>query len=138
MEVFSKQRSRRYCNMDALHGRYLNGWRKSLTTTTQECCEQYWRRHPTKQQLYGHLPTITKTGHCWRSRSRNELIRDVLLWTHSHGQARAGRPARTYLQQLCEDTGCSRKRWTIGSGGETGSGISVLMAWQDDDDPIYP
>ena len=28
----------------------------------------------------------------------------VLLWTPSHGQAKAGRPARTYIQQLCEDT----------------------------------
>ena len=27
-----------------------------------------------------------------------------------------------------------RKRWTIGRGGESGSGISVLMAWLDDDD----
>ena len=23
------------------------------------------------------------------------------------GQAKAGRPARTYIQQLCEDTGCN-------------------------------
>ena len=23
-----------------------------------------------------------------------------------HGRAKAGRPARTYIQQLCEDTGC--------------------------------
>ena len=43
-------------------------------------------------------------GHCWRS--RDELIRDVLLWTPIHGRAKAGRPARTYIQQLCEDTGC--------------------------------
>ena len=87
-----------------------------------------WRQHPTKQQLYGHLPPITKTiqirrtrhaGHCWRS--RDELISDVLLWTPSHGRAKGGRPARTYIQQLCEDTGCSpedlpeamndRERW---------------------------
>ena len=73
-----------------------------------------WRQHPTKQQLYGYLPPITKTikvrrtrhaGHCWRS--GDELISDFLRWTPSHGQARAGRPARTYIQQLCEDTGCS-------------------------------
>ena len=32
---------------------------------------------------------------------------DVLLWTPSHGRAKAGRPARTYIQQLCADTGCS-------------------------------
>ena len=72
-----------------------------------------WRQHPTRHQLYGHLPPITKTiqvrrarhaGPCWRS--RDELIRDVLLWTPTHGRAKAGRPARTYIQQLCEDTGC--------------------------------
>ena len=72
------------------------------------------RQHTTKPQLYGHLSPITKTikviwtrhaGHCWRS--RDELIRDVLQWTPSHGRAKAGRPARTYLQQLCEDTGCN-------------------------------
>ena len=60
------------------------------------------------------FPPITKTiqarrtrhaGHCWRS--RDELISDVLLWTPAYGQAKAGRPARTYIQQLCEDTGCS-------------------------------
>ena len=40
-----------------------------------------WRQHPTRHQLYGHLPPITKTiqvrrtrhvGHCWRS--RDELM----------------------------------------------------------------
>ena len=71
------------------------------------------RQHPTKHQLYGHLPPITKTiqirrtrhaGHCWRS--RDELISDVLLWAPTYGRAKAGRPARTYIQQLGEDTGC--------------------------------
>ena len=28
------------------------------------------------------------------------------LWTPTHGCAKTGRPARTYIQQLCEDTGC--------------------------------
>ena len=59
-----------------------------------------WRQHSTKQQLYGHLPPITKTiqvwrtrhaGHCWRS--KDELISDVLLWTPSHVRAKARRPA---------------------------------------------
>ena len=76
-------------------------------------CTKSWQQHPTRHQLYGHLPPITKTiqvrrtrhaGHCWRS--RDELIRDVLLWIPTHGRAKAGRPARTYIQQLCEDTGC--------------------------------
>ena len=30
----------------------------------------------------------------------------VLLWIPTHSRAKAGRPARTYIQQLCEDTGC--------------------------------
>ena len=73
-----------------------------------------WRQYPTRLQLYGHLPPITKTiqvrrtrhaGHCWRS--KDELISDVLLWTPTYGCARVGQPARTYIQQLCEDTGCN-------------------------------
>ena len=44
-------------------------------------------------------------GHCWRS--RDKLISGVLLWTPTYGRAKAGQPARTYIQQLCEDTGCS-------------------------------
>ena len=73
-----------------------------------------WGQHPARHQLYGHLLPITKTiqfrrtrhaGHCWRS--RDELISDVLLWTPSYDRAKAGQPARTYIQQLCEDTGCS-------------------------------
>ena len=73
-----------------------------------------WRQHPTRRQLYGHLPPITKTiqvrrirhaGHCWRS--KDELISDVLLWTPTYGRAKAGRPAQTFIQQLCDDTGCN-------------------------------
>ena len=72
------------------------------------------RQHPTRYQLYGHLPPITKTiqarrtrhaGHCWKS--KDELISDVLLWTFIYGRVKAGRPARTYVEQLCEDTECS-------------------------------
>ena len=70
-----------------------------------------WRQHTIKQQLYGHLLPITKTiqvkrtRHCWRS--KDELISDVLHWTPSHGRAKAGWPVKTYIQQLCSDTGCN-------------------------------
>ena len=37
----------------------------------------------------------------------HELISDILLWTPSHGRAKAGRPARTYIRQVCADTECS-------------------------------
>ena len=67
-----------------------------------------------RHQLYGHLPPITKTiqvrriwhaGQC--RRSRDELKSNVLLWIPTYGRAKAGRPARTYIQQLCDDTECS-------------------------------
>ena len=69
-----------------------------------------------------------------------EPISDVLLWTPTYGQAKAGQPAQTYIQQLCEDMGCSpddmpeamndRDKWR-------GSEISVLAARHDDDDDDY-
>ena len=89
-----------------LDGNYTRMLRAILNTS--------WRQNPTKQQLYGHLPPTTKTikvrrtrhaGHSWRS--REELISDVLLWAPSHSREKSGRLARTYVQQLCEDTGCS-------------------------------
>ena len=96
-----------------------------------------WRQHPTKQQLYGYLPPITKTiqvrrtrhaGYCWRS--RDELIRDVLLWTPSHGRAKAGRPARTYIQQLCANMGCNPEDLpeAMDDRGGWWERISMLMA----------
>ena len=86
----------------------------NYTRMLQAILNKSWRLHSRKKQLYGHLPPIKKTikirrtryaGHYWRS--RDDLIRDVLLWRPSHGLAKAGRPARTYIQQLCADTGCS-------------------------------
>ena len=75
-----------------------------------------WRQHPTRHQLYGHLLPITKTIQVRRTRHAGH-------WTPTHGRAKAGRPARTYIQQLCEDTGCSpedlpeamndRKKWRV-------------------------
>ena len=85
----------------------------NYTRMLRAILNKFWRQHPTRHQLYGHLPPITKTiqvrrtrhaGHCWRS--RDELISDVLKWTPTYGRAKAGRPARTYIQQLCEHTGC--------------------------------
>ena len=105
-----------------------------------------WQQHPTRRQLYDHLPPIMKTiqarqtrhaGHCWRS--KDEIVSDVLLWTPAYGQSKAGRPARTFIQQLCDDMGSNpedlpkamndRETWR-----ERGSGISVLAARHDDDD----
>ena len=88
--------------------------RRQLHKNAASNIEKVLAATPTRHQLYGHLPPITKTiqvrqtrhaGQCWRS--RDELISDVLLWTPTYGRAKAGQPAWTYIQQLCEDTGCS-------------------------------
>ena len=104
-----------------------------------------WRQNPTRYQLYGHLPPITKTiqvrrtrqtGHWWKS--KDELISDVLLWTpHMAKQKQDDLLEHTYssyvrIRDVALKT-CLR-RWTIGRSGERGSGISVLAARHDDDD----
>ena len=103
--------------MDALLGRWLNGWRSStaiIQRMLRAILNRSWQQHPTRCQLYVHQPPITKTiearrtrhaGHCWRS--KDEIVSDVLLWTPTYGQSKAGRPARTFIQQLCDDTGCN-------------------------------
>ena len=104
-----------------------------------------WRQHPTRHQLYGRLPPITKTikirrtrhpGNCWWS--RDKLISDVLLWTlymdeqrqdvHLESTNSCSVPIRDVALTIY------RKQWTIGRCGERESGISVLIVRQDDDD----
>ena len=86
----------------------------NCTRMLRSILSKSWWQHPKRHQLYGYLPPITKTilvrrtrhaEHCWRS--KDEVISDVLLWTPTYGRRKAGRPARTYIQQLCEDTRCS-------------------------------
>ena len=86
----------------------------NYTRTLRAILNKSWRQHFTRHQLYDYLPPITNTIHVRRSRhaghygvSRDKLISDVLLWIPTYSRAKAGRPARTYLQQLCEDTRCS-------------------------------
>ena len=50
------------------------------------------------------LQAISHAGPCWRR--RDELISNILLWTPSHRRAKVGRPARTYISQLCAYTEC--------------------------------
>ena len=94
-----------------MYGENLDG---NYTRMLRAILNKSWRQHSTKQQLYGHLPPITKNiqvrrtrhaGHRWRI--KDELISDILLWTPSHGHATAGRTARTYIQQFWADIGCS-------------------------------
>ena len=117
---------------EKLDGNYTRNLRTVLNKS--------WQQHPTRHQLYGHLPPISKTikarrtrhaGHCWRS--KDEILSDVLLWIPGYGKSKAGRPAA--------DTGCNpedlpeamndRETWR-----ERGSGLSVLAARHDGDDEL--
>ena len=91
------------------------GTRRKLHKNVESSIKQVLATTPHETSTVRTLaPPLTKTiqvrrtrhaGHCWRS--KDELISDVLLWTPTYGCAKVGRPTRTYIQQLCEDTGCN-------------------------------
>ena len=71
--------------LEKLDGNYTRMLRAKLNNTPQDT------------NCTATCPPITKTiqvrrtrhaGHCWRS--RDEFIRDVLLWTPTHGRSKAG------------------------------------------------
>ena len=61
-------------------------------------------------------------------KSKGKLIRDVILWTSTHGRDCVGRPTRTCFRQICAYARCSledlpgaaddRDRWGESEGGE--------------------
>ena len=88
----------------------------NYTRMLRALLNKFWRQHSTKWQLYSNLLDIMKSiqvrrtrheAHRWRN--KDELISDILLWNPSHGRSKVGWPARTYIQELCADTGCSLK-----------------------------
>ena len=102
------------CTISTLTKRLKKKLDGNYTRMLRPILNKSWQQHPTRHQLCSQLPPITKTiqarrtrhaGHC--RRSKGEFISDVLLWTPAYGQPKAGRPARKYIEQLCEDTGCS-------------------------------
>ena len=88
--------------------------KRNFFHATQECCELYWTSFGGSTAQISHntviyhekYPRRTRhAGHCWRS--KDELISDILLYTPSHGRAKAGRPARNYIKQFFAGWGCS-------------------------------
>ena len=85
----------------------------NYTRMLHDILNKSWKKHPTKQQLSGHLLPISQTiqvrwtrhaGHYWRN--ENEFISNVLLWTPTQGHIGVSWPVKTYIHQLCVDTGC--------------------------------
>ena len=120
------------CTMWTLTKRMEKELDGNYTRMLRAILNKSWRQHPIKQQLYGHLPPVTKTikvwrtrhaGHCWRN--WGELVSDVLRWNPSQGRAKAGRLTRTYIQQLCADTGCRPEDLPKAIGGREGWKVRV-------------
>ena len=89
-----------------------------------------WKQRLTNKVLYGNIPPVSQTvrerrlrfaGHCLRANS--ECISQVILWKTCHGKRSVGRPAKTYIDVLEQDT------------GNTVDELKVLMAdrsiWRD-------
>ena len=64
------------------------------------------------KEIYNDLPKITETiryrrlkfsGHIWRH--DEEIAHNLLFWMPTNGKNKRGRPQKTYIDQLIEDTG---------------------------------
>ena len=100
-----------------------------------------WQQHPTRHQLYGHLPPITKTIQVRRTRhtllEKQGRVMDSYGPPHMTNQKQDDQPGHTYSSYVrIRDVALKtcQKWWTIGRSDERGSGISVLPARHDDDD----
>ena len=101
--------------------------------TTKISTGVHLENHVSNKELYAEVPKATDTvkqkrlklaGHCYRH--PEEAASNLVLWTPNHGKRRRGRPARTFVQQLRDDTGLqeremaslmlSRDQWRIQTG----------------------
>ena len=72
---------------------------------------KHWNLHLTNEELYKNIPNISDTirkqrlslaEHCWRN--KDELASDLLLWNPKNSKRSRGRPRKSYIDQLIEDT----------------------------------
>ena len=87
----------------------------TYTRMLQAALNISWAEHPTKERLYGKIPNVITmvrerrmrfAGHCWRH--KEEIASDTLLWQPTYRHTAVGRPAKTYVDQLQEDSGLEK------------------------------
>ena len=105
-----------------------------------------WQQHPTRHQLYGHLPPITKTINARRIQTCRTLLEKqgrARKWCtpvdppHMANQKKDDQLEHTYSSYVMiryVTLKTYQRRRMIGRRVERGSGISVLAARHDDDD----
>ena len=88
----------------SLDGCYTRMLRKALDVS--------WKDHITNKELYGDLPKITTqiskrrlqfAGHC--KRSEGKIVSDLVTWRPTQGRRSVGRPTKTFVDLLHQDTG---------------------------------
>ena len=94
--------------------------RKSLdgcyTRMLRSALNVSWKRHMTNNELYGDISKITTkiatrrlqfAGHCKRAKERT--VSELVTWRPTQGRRTKGRPRKTYVDLLQEDTGLTPK-----------------------------
>ena len=105
----------------------------NYTRMLQAILNKSWQQHPTRHQLYGYLPPITKTIQIRQTRHAGHSYGPP----HMAGQKQDDQLEYTFSSYLrIWDVALKtyQRRWTIERSGERGSGISVVAARHDDDD----
>ena len=101
-----------------------------------------WNQHPTKQQLHGHLPPISKdiqirqtrhAGYYWRSKDELRHPMDPFSWRCQFWPTSKNLPITALFRvwKSCWE------RWIIGTNGGRDSGLSVPAGRLDYDIYIY-
>ena len=110
----------------------------NYTRMLQAILNKSWQQHPTRHQLYSHLPPIMKTIQVWWTRRNLEKQGRAHKWcTHMTGQKQDDQHEYTsssYVRIQGVALKFCQRWWTIGRSGERRSGISVPTARHDDDD----
>ena len=56
--------------------------------------------------LPSHKPSKQDEQDTYYRRSKNELMKNIFLWTSIHRHTSVGQPAEMYMLQFCADTEC--------------------------------
>ena len=123
------------CHLDANYAQGEKAWRqlhKDATSYIKQILEA------TSHENSGY----TATFHPSRGLIKldEQGMRNTCLWTPLHWWASVGLPARTYLQQICRNTGCRLEELSeVMDGWDRWRerGKSVWEAWHDNNKDIY-
>ena len=94
-------------DFNAMHGERFDG---EYTIMLQAVLSICWKQPPKKEAVCPFTTNLTKYPSktnkiCCAQLKKDELISDVFLWTSTHWHIRVSWPTKTYIHQLCVDTG---------------------------------